>query len=77
LAKETGAKVVPLCINGAFEAWPRTAKFAKWLPIKVRIGKPLEGAEAEKRGYELGAVDPYHAICVAAREYMINVMGGG
>ncbi|MDD4940242.1 MAG: 1-acyl-sn-glycerol-3-phosphate acyltransferase, partial [Candidatus Omnitrophica bacterium] len=41
LAKESGALLVPVAIEGAYEAWPSTAKHPKRHPIRVRFGKPL------------------------------------
>lgn len=40
LAMKTGRPVVPCAILGTFQAFPRTAKFPKFRPIKVKIGKP-------------------------------------
>lgn len=41
LAMKTGRPIVPCAIFGAYEALPRSAKFPKFLPTKVRIGKPI------------------------------------
>lgn len=41
MAFRTGRPVVPCAIIGAYEAWPVSAKFPKFLPIKVRVGKPI------------------------------------
>ena len=41
LALRTGRPIVPCAILGAYEAFPRRAKFPKFLPIKVKIGKPV------------------------------------
>lgn len=40
LALKTGRPVIPCAILGAYEAFPRSAKFPKFCPIKVKIGKP-------------------------------------
>ncbi len=40
LALRSGRPIVPCAILGAYEALPRKAKFPKFLPIKVKIGKP-------------------------------------
>jgi len=55
LAKETGAKLVPVAIEGAFEAWASTAKYPKCHPIRVRFGKPLLPEDLEKEGLAMGA----------------------
>lgn len=41
LAFKTGRPVVPCVILGAYEALPYQAKFPKFLPLKVKIGKPI------------------------------------
>ena len=40
LGLKTGRPIVPCAILGTYEALPNTAKFPKFLPIKVKIGKP-------------------------------------
>lgn len=40
LAMKTGRPILPCAILGAFQAYPRTAKFPKFHPITVKIGKP-------------------------------------
>ncbi len=73
LAKETGAKLVPVAIEGAYEAWPSTAKYPKLHPIRVRFGKPLLPEDLEKEGLAMGAQNSYDAICVAARRALIEL----
>lgn len=41
LALKTGRPVVPCAILGAYEAYPRQARFPKFHPIKIKIGKPI------------------------------------
>jgi long-chain acyl-CoA synthetase len=33
--------IVPIAIDGFFEAWPRGKSFQKFTPLKIRIGKPM------------------------------------
>jgi len=73
LAKETGALLVPVAIEGAYEAWPCTAKYPKRHPIRVRFGKPLLPDDLEKEGLAMGAQNSYDAICVAARKALIEL----
>jgi long-chain acyl-CoA synthetase len=73
LAKETGAKLVPVAIEGAYEAWPSMAKYPKRHPIRVRFGKPLLPEDLEKEGLAMGAQNSYEAICVAARRALIEL----
>jgi long-chain acyl-CoA synthetase len=73
LAKETGAKLVPVAIEGAYEAWASTAKYPKLHPIRVRFGKPLLPEDLEKEGFAMGAQNSYEAICLAARRALIEL----
>lgn len=41
LAFKTGRPIVPCAILGTYAALPKGAKFTKFLPIKVKIGKPI------------------------------------
>jgi long-chain acyl-CoA synthetase len=68
LAKETGVRLVPVFLKGAYEAWPRTSKFPRPHPIKAIIGKAVLPDDLEKEGLGLGAEDSYAAICAAARQ---------
>jgi long-chain acyl-CoA synthetase len=73
IAKESGAKLVPVAIEGAFEAWSCTAKYPKRHPIRVRFGKPLHPEDLEKEGLAMGAQNCYEAICVAARKALVEL----
>jgi long-chain acyl-CoA synthetase len=73
LAKETGAKLVPVAIEGAHEAWASTAKYPKCYPIRVRFGKPLLAEDLEKEGLAMGSQNSYDAICVAARKALMEL----
>ncbi|MDD5680256.1 MAG: 1-acyl-sn-glycerol-3-phosphate acyltransferase [Candidatus Omnitrophica bacterium] len=73
LAKETGAKLVPVAIEGAYEALPSTAKYPKRHQIRVRFGKPLLPEDLEKEGLAMGSKNCYDAICVAARKVLIEL----
>jgi len=73
LAKETGAKLVPVAIEGAYQAWASTAKYPKCYPIRVRFGKPLLVEDLEKEGLAMGAQNCYDAIGLAARKALIEL----
>ena len=73
LAKETGAKLVPVAIEGTHEAWASTAKYPRCHPVRVRFGKPLIIEDLEKKGMAMGAKNGYDAICVAARKALIEL----
>jgi len=77
LAKETGAKLVPVAIVGAHEAWASTAKYPKFYPIRVRFGKPLLPEDLEKEGLAMGSQNSYEAICVAAKKALVELKGRG
>jgi 1-acyl-sn-glycerol-3-phosphate acyltransferase len=42
---KTDVAVLPVVIDGAFEAWPRTSRFPHPHPIRIRHGKPIAAAE--------------------------------
>ena len=73
IAKESGAKLVPVAIEGAYEAWPSTAKYPKCHPIRVRFGKPLFVEDLEKLGLAMGAKNGYEAISLAARKALVEL----
>jgi long-chain acyl-CoA synthetase len=75
LAKVTGAKLVPVAIEGAHQAWASTAKYPKRYPIRVRFGNPILCEDLEKEGLAMGAQNCYDAICVAARKALIELKG--
>jgi len=70
LAKESGARLVPVFLEGAYEAWPRTSAFPKRHPIKVKFGEAVRVEELEQKGFKMGAVDAYEAVCLSAREIL-------
>ena len=71
LVKEANVKIVPAVIDGAYESWPRTSKFPKRHPIKVRFGKALTPKSIEEEGARMGGRDSYEAICIGAREELV------
>jgi long-chain acyl-CoA synthetase len=73
LAKETGAKLVPVAIEGAHEAWGSAAKYPRPHPISVRFGKPFLVKDLEKEGLACGVHNCYDAICAAARKALIEL----
>ncbi len=73
LAKETGAKLVPVCIKGAYEAWPRTSKWPKPHSLHISFAPAMDVQQAEKKGFALGAKDNYEAVCLGAQQAMIDL----
>jgi long-chain acyl-CoA synthetase len=46
--------IVPVAVDGIYEAWPRGKPFQKFAPIKIKIGKPMmppPEAEASEEAY--------------------------
>ncbi len=73
LAKETGAKLVPVAIEGTHEAWASTARYPKCHHVRVRFGQPLLPEDLEKEGIAMGTQNNYDAICVAARKALVEL----
>jgi len=47
--------IVPVAIDGFYDAWPRNKSFQKFAPLKIRIGKPImppAESEASEAAYE-------------------------
>ena len=65
LAKASGAKLIPVFIDGAYQAWPRTAKFPRLYPIKVTFGPPVSPDKLKDKDYQ--------AICTITREALIDL----
>jgi 1-acyl-sn-glycerol-3-phosphate acyltransferase len=48
------APIVPIAVDGMYDAWPRGKRFQKFAPIKMKIGKPImppPEAEASEEVY--------------------------
>jgi len=52
LARRAADWVVPVCIEGAFECWPRTRRLPRPGRIVVAYARPLSNAEARRLGPE-------------------------
>jgi long-chain acyl-CoA synthetase len=49
------APIVPVAIEGFYEAWPRGKRFQKFAPLRIRIGNPIcppPAAEASEEAYD-------------------------
>ena len=73
LAKELNLQLVPVYINGSFEAWPRGRRFPRPHKITVTFGKALKAKDLKQQGMKLGAKDDYQAISLAIREAVIKL----
>jgi long-chain acyl-CoA synthetase len=68
LAKETGAKLIPVCIKGAYEAWPRTSNWPKLHKLQISFAPSIDMEQAQEQGFLLGAKDSYEAITLAGEQ---------
>lgn len=50
LTRKTGAKVVPVVIDGAFECWPRDKKFPSLGKIRVSYGEAIDADQIARIG---------------------------
>ncbi|MBN2218299.1 MAG: 1-acyl-sn-glycerol-3-phosphate acyltransferase [Pirellulales bacterium] len=50
LALRSGATIVPVAIEGAYQAWPRWRSFPRLGTIHVRFGKPIGPEEIQRLG---------------------------
>jgi 1-acyl-sn-glycerol-3-phosphate acyltransferase len=57
--------IVPVCIDGAFEAWPRSARFPHPHPIRIRHGKAIGAGEWRKLSPE--------ALALRLRTDLVNL----
>jgi len=73
LAKETNAKLIPVCIGGAFQAWPRTSTWPRFYPLRLEFGTAITNKEAEEYGIAQGAKDRYEAICLGAEKVLLDM----
>ncbi|MFA6217025.1 MAG: AMP-binding protein [Candidatus Omnitrophota bacterium] len=69
LAKELNIPLVPVYIDGTFQAWPRHAKLPRFHAIKVTIGKPLSYAELVSQ--KVLKSDDYDAVAEALRQELL------
>ncbi len=61
LARKSGALIVPVALEGAFDAWPRGSRFPRPTPLWLEYGKPLhpahfDGLEPEEVSAELTGI---------------------
>ena len=70
IAKELDAIIIPVAIEGAYQAWPRTATFPKSFPIEIIFGKPVHYRDLVTSEVS-GADDEYKLIADKLREEVI------
>lgn len=74
ISRELNIPLVPVFIEGAFEAWPRTEVFPKFRRIKIRFGKAKTSDMLVEEGIVLGAKDDVEAIAMALRQELISLI---
>ena len=52
LVRRSGATVIPMVIDGAFECWPRTQKFPKLGKVRTSYGRPITAQQVKELGDE-------------------------
>lgn len=50
LVRKTGACVIPMVLDGAYESWPRDKKFPSLKKVAVIYGKPMSAEEIRQAG---------------------------
>ncbi len=80
LAKRTGVPIIPVAMDGAYQAWPRTNWFPRFTQIIIVIGDtiPAEDVERLTDAELLAEVERRMRACHAqARRYRESCYGGG
>jgi 1-acyl-sn-glycerol-3-phosphate acyltransferase len=49
IARKAGVPLVPVAVDGSFEAWPRHSKVFRTRPVHVMYGKPIDVSEMSSR----------------------------
>lgn len=71
IARKAGVPVVPVAIDGAFDAWPRKHKVFRPHPIHVMYGKPIDPSKMDAQEFlsQLeGQIRTMHAELIRRRE---------
>ena len=55
LARKAKVPVIPVVIDGAFEAWPRSHKICRFGPIRVVYGEPMTAGQIMDLGDKAAA----------------------
>ncbi|MGD9107781.1 MAG: AMP-binding protein [Gammaproteobacteria bacterium] len=74
LAKELNVPLVPVYIDGSFQALPRGRVFPRFNKIKIEFGKPCLPDELQQQGFALGETDNYAAIARGI-EQQVKILG--
>ena len=67
--------IVPVAIDGFYEAWPRNRAFQKFAPLKIMFGDPImppPEAEASEQAYEKLTADLKGRILAMRQKLLEN-----
>lgn len=74
LAKELEVKLVPVYIQGSYEAWPTGAAWPRSHPIRVVFGRQHSWEELKERGLQLAPdADDYGAVSLGLRQEVLRL----
>jgi long-chain acyl-CoA synthetase len=74
LAKELAVKLVPVYLQGSYEAWPTGVTLPRPHPIRVVFGRGHAWEELRKRGLEIDpAATDYDAITLGLRQEVLDL----
>ncbi|MEW6659897.1 MAG: AMP-binding protein [Thermodesulfobacteriota bacterium] len=74
LAKELAVKLVPVYIQGSYEAWPTGAALPRPHPIRVVFGREHSWEELKQRGLKIAPdADDYDAISIGLRQEVLRL----
>lgn len=68
LAKELDVPVLPVAIEGAYDAWPRAQKYPRFSPIKLLFGRPVFYRDILQKKRDVSGKDDYQLIAEALQE---------
>jgi 1-acyl-sn-glycerol-3-phosphate acyltransferase len=63
LAARSNAVILPVAIEGAFQAWPKTKKFPGLGKIRVHFGRPIPHAEIAGRDEHELVAEVHRRVC--------------
>ena len=70
LAVRCGVPLLPVCIEGAFECWPRTRLLPRPARVAVAFGEPIEPNEADGRKLTAMLAGRVSTLQMRLREYL-------
>ena len=74
LAKELDIKLVPVFIDGTYEAWPPAARFPRPHPTRIIFGREFSAAELKETGLKIKPeAQDYEAITLGLREEVLRL----